>query len=205
MRTPAVALRDLEHALEELRVEFLAAHAGASLEAPSRQYVLAVRAYTVLAHAEFEQYFEDVAQWVQAHAQRVWLIHKRASVAVLAMTIAEGKGLDTEKCATLFEAQRDAIARAKKALGKHAADQNNGIAPKYLRKLFWSLGVELPDDASGLGSIQTLATWRGDQAHHSVGAAKVQSVEAVLETVGVCIGVARTVKKSSIRALGHVR
>jgi hypothetical protein len=205
MRSPAVAFRDLEKALEELRAEFLAPHVGASLATPSRQYILAVRAYTVLAHAEFEQFFEDLAQWVQSHAERVWLVHRRASVAVLAMAISEGNGLAVEGGGTLFDAQRCAIEKAKKALGKQAADQNNGIAPKYLRKLFWSVGVELPDEANGLGSIQTLATWRGDQAHHSVGVAKVVSVEDALKTVEVCLGVARILKKSSVRALAHKR
>ncbi len=204
MRTPAVALRELEGTLAELRAEFLAPHEGVSFATPSRKYILAVRAYTVLAHAEFEQFFEDLAQWVQSHAERVWLVHRRASVAVLGMALSESSGIDTNG-GTLFDAQRHAIDKAKKVLGKQAAEQNNGIAPKYLRKLFWSIGIELPDDANGLGSIQTLATWRGDQAHHSSGAAKVVSVQDVLNTVEVCLGVAKALKKSAIRALAHKR
>jgi hypothetical protein len=127
------------------------------------------------------------------------------SSALLSAGLRAKPGLAVEKETVRFDAMRGAIAQAKETIGRDIHQENHGIATKHLKKMYWSLGVELPDDAAGMGSIDRLSTWRGAQAHHAIGAETVPAVGDLTAAVGECLKVAKAVRRGCIEALGSRR
>jgi hypothetical protein len=149
MISPGTALRRLAKALLDLETKFLLTHSAEVLGAPNNDFIIDTRAYVVLAHAEFEEFFEQVASWVVENAHRLWFVRRRISSAALCMALECGPGVEKEKGPlVMFNSHFAALLAAKATLSARIHQQNNGIAPKHLREMLWPLGVELPDPAT---------------------------------------------------------
>ena len=131
------------------------------------------KSYSVLAHAAFEQFFEDVALDFGERLLNYWqsgkLMDRRLIACIGCIVAGDGNFLYLE--ADESKGQESSTHQLSKALRKritflrNAIDDNNGISLKFLRNMFGPLGINTeldPDTQSGLTFI---ARNRGTFAH----------------------------------------
>jgi hypothetical protein len=199
MRTGRPRLSSLKVALARLDLFFLKAHAGSM--SPTPRYELDISAYAVLAHAELEQYFEGLAQWIIDRVEIAWMNKQpRATRPLVAMALYAGAAkVDEDNPSRSFNVISDAFKEMKKVLSKEILN-NHGISAAHLRNLFCPLGLDVPDSASLLNSLSQFSKLRGDRAHRGrLGARVVASAGDILKYVGDCVTIAEQMDASSRR------
>jgi hypothetical protein len=183
--SPVEELKGLRRTLAELTRRFIDPHAEAAPGIlPSREAELDCRAYIVLAHAALEQYFETLALWVLHKIRDGWILRRRSTVCLAALMLSRGAAAGDEEEHTLaFDRLRAELQEAVQDLSK-AVYENHGASMQHLRRLFYPLGVDIPDDARWKGSLETLSRLRGEIAHRrTLGATVIPSATDLRQIV----------------------
>ena len=200
---PKQELRLLKSYVSELETHFIRPYLAApTLSAPSRKEDLHVAAYVVLVHGAFENFIEGLALWRLTQTVTGWTTGKRLSRGTAAILLHQtAPKLDAAKHVTTFNSIRTALDAAKQSLSNSIRD-NNGIALKHVRDLFYPLGVDVPDDPILTASIDMIVSIRHQWAHQSrFGTKIVKSANDVTTAVADCLEFAKqlTVAVSSVR------
>lgn len=138
------------------------------------------RAFLVLVHSSFEQFFEDIAAEFAQRIVDMWIggspPSKQLVVSVAALSVAIGdlsRALDTPDAddeaqlptdidprTRLTECLRDGLSKYRKRL-----DKNHGVDLHYLRKLFIPLGIRVNPPPDARSALTHIANARGSFAH----------------------------------------
>jgi hypothetical protein len=155
-----------------LEAKFIGPHLPLAAATPPDSYDLDVRAFCVLTHAGFEQFVEDVCVGLAHDASQVWLYNQSCSQPLMALLAFQRDRLPIEEDEakpeiSFFTHIRLASDDARAAFSTFLRTQNHGVSVKYLRHMLLSVGLDVPDNARWLGSLNKLAGQRGDLAHKS--------------------------------------
>lgn len=134
------------------------------------------RSFSVLAHAAFEQFFEDVAVNFGANLLNHWQTGKlmdRELIACIGCIVASAGNFlvietDESKVQEAPVHQFSKIFRKQIIHFRNAIDDNNGASLKYLRKMFGSLGLNIDPDPSTQSALALIARNRGTFAHRRI-------------------------------------
>jgi hypothetical protein len=181
---------DLGLYLKQLRGHFLPDDRLKELEEPEHfAKDLDARAYLILAHSAFEQFFEDTAaeisELVLDHWNNTDVFTKQTvvSIATLGTTNAdyaravdasirgvEQGGIEPNPRRLLGDAIRSAVPRYK----KDVIDENHGTDIRYLRSLFLPIGVVVDLSPNARSALTHISNARGTFAHRrtTLGAGK---------------------------------
>ena len=192
---------ELEQHLQQLERRFIRPHLPLPPTADPCAYDLDVRAFCMLSHAALEQFIEDVCRQLMIDASSSWIDTRQASNTLLAL-FAFGPELELELREasaeqSFFEYIRQDIDRRKTAFSK-VLFENNGISSKYLRQMLLPVGLNVPDNARWLGSLNQLAKQRGETAHRG----QVRVIPApndVLEWVRDCLEMCAQIHRRATR------
>ena len=131
------------------------------------------KSYSVLAHAAFEQFFEDVAldfgHRLHSHWQSGKMMDRQLIACIGCIVSGEGNFLYLE--ADESKGQESPIHQLSKALRKrvsslrNAIDDNHGISLKFLRNMFGPLGINIQLDPDTQSGLTLIARNRGTFAH----------------------------------------
>jgi hypothetical protein len=110
----------------------------------------------------------------------------RYAVAALAIHSTPTRRVDDASAEKAFDRIAASLDEAKSDLSKIVMS-NNGISPKYLRKLFFPLGIDLPQAPPLVLSVETFSSIRGSVAHtRQAGGARQRSPNDVRAIVEDC-------------------
>ena len=139
-----------------------------------------VRAYGLLAHAEIEYYFENIAKEVVLNAYTKWKSDKKPSHVLMSVTtfINIKEKIPEKVSRQKINKDEEGLIenRLQEYVSKYMAiiDKNNGVKEIDLLKLLLPLGIHLNEiDTTFLISIDSFGRDRGEIAHNSI---KTQSV-----------------------------
>jgi hypothetical protein len=155
-----------------LETKFIRPHLPLVATATPDLYDLDVRAYCVLTHAAFEQFVEDVCIGLAQDASEAWLHNHSCSQPLMALLAFQTDRLqiaedEAKPEISFFTHIRLASDSSRAAFSTYLRTKNHGVSVKYLRYMLLSVGLEVPDNARWLGSLNKLAEQRGDLAHKS--------------------------------------
>jgi hypothetical protein len=191
---------NLESQLQLLERRFVRPHLPLPPTSDPSDYDLDVRAYCMLSHAALEQYIEDVCLQLLIDAVDGWIETRAATNTLLALlAFAPEIQLDLNEAhreQTLFEYIRHATNRRKRSFSQFLA-QNNGVSSKYLRQMLLPVGLNVPDNARWLGSLNQLAKQRGEQAHRGH-VRTVPSPDDALEWVTDCLEMCTHIRNKAV-------
>lgn len=164
-------LKSLKDYLERIEKQFIAELLVDEFAEPEK-CDLPVRAYCVLSHAAFEEYFEKVAIRVMDTSVEWWRTKGKATrpIILLIKCCPEIFKIDYEddkdelKC---FDYIKDYLDKSRKWFSNQV-EYNNGISLKYLKKMFYPLSLTISNDANFRNSLSQLALLRGDFAHKKI-------------------------------------
>jgi hypothetical protein len=135
-----------------------------------------VRGYLLLAHAEIESYFEEIANNVVLSAHSKWEKTKKPSHIITSL-IAYLGCKSQEVPESINDTSRALIEkRVKESLDLYVKylKQNHGIKQKNILRILLPLGIPLNEiDSAWLLEMDTFGDDRGEIAHHSI---KVQKI-----------------------------
>jgi len=189
---PRGEFRALKRFIDELEHRFLAPHlVSPTLGTPSRRETLDVAAYLVLTHGALENFVEGLGLWVLERLEDSWIRRQRATRATASILLyASAPSREIAAGVTVFSNLRTALRDAKSEASKQIA-QNNGITPAHLRALFRPLGVDVPEDAVLVASLDLLVSLRHQWAHqYRFGGRVLKSAHDVKKTVADCLDLA---------------
>ena len=164
----------LNRNLRKIRKIFLSMKERPDGKYTERQRAMA-SAYGLLAHAEFEYYFESVAKEVVLNAYKKWESDKKSSHVLMSLAIFMdikeeipeiiSKGtIDKDKEGLIEKRLEVYVKKYMGILGK-----NNGIKEINLLKMLLPLGIHLSEiDTTFLISMNSFGRDRGEIAHNSI-------------------------------------
>lgn len=191
---PKIELRRLTRFLGELETRYLAPYLQpTALGPPSRDEVLDVAAFVVLAHGALENFAEALTVWLAGRVTSNWIKKRRVSRSTAALLLrTKHEVSDEDSTDTVFDTIRNALDRAK-AERSSAAHANNGIETKHLRALLAPLGIDIPNDATLVASLHTLVTIRHEWAHQRLGATSSRGAADVKKLAEDCLAFAQQI------------
>lgn len=149
-------------------------------------YRLDTNAYTVLAHASLEEYFEQIALQLVEKSILEWQTNQKVTDTLLTLiAFAVGKkGEEGKEIKLKFleyksdnVRERHELSQAKnqinnilgqaKSIFKNHVNENNGIALKYLMKLLIPVAIDINQNIDLMDSLDKLKKVRGEIAHKS--------------------------------------
>lgn len=160
----------LQAHITALEIKFIRLHLPVGVATLPSSYDLDVRAFCVLSHAAFEQFVEDVCFGLAQDAWGAWVNNQCCSQPLLALMTFQSDKLeidgDEKNAETTFSAYiREGSDKSKNAFTNFLRLKNNGVSVKYLRKMLLPVGLNVPDEARWLGSLNKLTCERGNLAH----------------------------------------
>lgn len=146
-----------------------------------------VRAYEVLAHAEMEFYFEEIALSIAKSAYEKWSNFYKASpplVAMVAYYSGQYPSMPESHDGNISDKDVDYRVKAAYQEYNHRIRVNNhGIKEKNILSIFLPIGVRISDlDEGMLIALNNFGSERGKIAH-STRASKITTPEDALSTV----------------------
>lgn len=187
----------LEKAVAECKQVFEVKSLESSQQSADRHYSheIKVRAYLVAIHAAFEEYFESVAEDLADLALKNWVGKTRRSTPACALLMFYfERPSDMKEMESRFTERGRRSLEEAVAAHKHVIGANNGINIDHLQRLFFPLGIDLPDDPRLVTAITELKIVRGDAAHRH--RRKLSDTKGIKEWNGVvdeCLEFARKV------------
>jgi hypothetical protein len=190
---PREELRALKAYASELEKHFIRRYLTApTLSPPNREESLQVAAYVVLVHGALENFIEGLALWTLDRTVTNWTAGKATSRRTAAVLLYQPPPkIDSVQHVTTYENIRLALASANQTQSIAIRD-NNGIALKHVRELFYPLGVDVPNDPVLTGSIDMIVTMRHQWAHqYRFGTKIVKSAKDAMIAVADCLEFAK--------------
>lgn len=124
-----------------------------------------LRAFTVLSHAEFEHYFESVAQVCFDYGKELWKKENKIHPILLNIILFSGETFSGKWA--MGTPQKMIDERVCSAF-QTVIDKNHGIKEENILKLFVPLGIRMSNfDTAWLSTISSYGTKRGSIAHKS--------------------------------------
>lgn len=202
MVKPDVAYNHLQTTIQALETTFVSpALAVRTLSAMSKPEILHLSAYVVLSHAAFEEYFEALASWGLETAVSDWIAgNARAAATTLILHAGKVSAVDEDTPdSRSYDRVRIELDRLKTRFSGFITRENHGISVKYLKRLFYPLGVDIPANVRWMSSLETLAGLRGAAAHTSTRGAKKQlDPAATTKIVSDCLELALELKQRTL-------
>ncbi len=131
-----------------------------------------IRAYRLLAHAEFEAYFEDRAVQIANRARSSYLKRGRAGRALIALMTFSPLGAQTTPktlTTTNFDDPHTRVQRVVSQFITEVTKHNHGIKEENILAMLYAIGVKRPEiDATFLNTLNSYARNRGASAHQSI-------------------------------------
>ncbi|HNP84400.1 MAG TPA: HEPN domain-containing protein [Nitrospira sp.] len=161
--------KELTSHVDELTQKFLATYIPADPSIPPESYAHDVKAYCMLSHAAFEEFFEGIALSLTEYATNKWLAERKVNDILIALLCWHGAKMKIDDDETSpekrpFEYLRPLVDSAKVSFSREV-HKNHGVSILYLRGLLVPVGIEIPQDANWLNSLSKLAEGRGSYAH----------------------------------------
>lgn len=167
-----------------------------------------VKAFSLMTHAAFEEFSEGVSEVAMEKIVSNFLLQK-ISVGTACFLMAYGQKIEfTEEENTpqrsCFNLVREALDEAKK-LHSAVIMNNHGFFPKYLRKIFTPVGINISTGPE-MGSLLKLADARGTFAHTIAKSAKygeykkahkVLTPEEARDAVKDCLEICEKIKEQA--------
>ena len=165
-------LSELREDIEELEETFIhqfIKDPTARPDARPDEYEFHVKAYCVLCHAAFEEYFESIALKVMHQCLDEWLDSgKYADTLVTLVSYYEQKlVIDPNENADetrVFDHLRCIFKEVKRKFSTEVYN-NHGISLEYLRRLLIPVAIDITEDANLKNSLNQLVLERGTYAH----------------------------------------
>lgn len=212
---PANALyAELEAELDRLQNKFLEQYFPANPTDEPEKFEHDVKAYSLLAHAAFEEFAEAVSEMVVA-AVVDGILAKKVSLSTVSLLACYGGAIEIEADEskdqeTVFNSVRVALNVAKTAHSKVIKD-NHGFSLKYLWRILTPAGINLYDGPE-VDAIRRLADARGSFAHtvarqakygeyRQLQAHKVFAPEDAKDTVDDCLKLCVKIRDQAISIL----
>jgi len=171
MSLPAIEklLIELKEQIDSLDTRFVAPHIPADPATSQKDLEHDVRAFCVLCHAAFEEFFESTALILAKFAAEQWKTARKANDVIIALLSWHGSKLkidEDEKNPEKkpFDYLRELVNEAKTAFSREIHN-NHGTSIIYLRNLLIPVAIEIKQDPNILNSLKQLALSRGDYAH----------------------------------------
>ena len=197
--TPKEAFRDLKRNLSQIRKRFVNPHLGALSATTDMR--LDLYAFVVLAHAEFEHYFEHVSLWLLTYTKDRWVSQQKPSQPLVALALRYTGTVDWSVDQRAYDRIRTYLDDV--AVKKHsrAIADNNGTGLDYLESLLCPLGIDVPSEAVQRASLTLLVRLRGDRAHKNRSSAvNAKSPTDLVSMVDDCLRLAETVRDAVLAA-----
>ena len=158
----------LSDRLIDLEIKFIEPHNN-PMEAPS-DYNLDVQSFCIMAHAAFEQFFEDICLYMLERISSEFCSpQRRISIGTACLLHFECNDVSLEDkwndSDTLSDYVQQKIAEQKSALSSYAMKKNHGADLKYLKKLLLPVGLDIPHAVQYTSSLERLKNVRGTYAH----------------------------------------
>lgn len=163
-------LIDLKKHIEKLEKTFIRRFIDDRITNPDEiidpdEYEHHVKAYCVLCHAAFEEYFEDIALKVMHRCLDEWLdSRKYADTLVTLVSYYEQKLAINSNETTVFDSLRGIFDEVKRKFSTDVHN-NHGISLKNLRNLLIPVAIDITEDANLKNSLNQLVLERGIYAH----------------------------------------
>ena len=188
---PKLSWKRLVKHLDQLEKRFVAGNLN--LLRVTARAKLELDAYVVLSHAEFEQFYEDLAKWRLHRIVEQWIHKGKASGATMALVLAYNADIDRAGEQANFDRVRLRLQVAKREHSRLIHD-NHGTGIDYLWRLFCPLGVDIPSDVALRASLEGFVKLRGERAHKNRLGATIQKSPADLRViVGDCLKMAQRI------------
>ena len=130
-----------------------------------RDYEHHVKAYCVLCHAAFEEYFESIALKVMHRCLEEWLDSRKYTDTLVTLVLYCEQELAVDSSETrVFDYLRRVFNNVKQHFSNHVHD-NQGISLQHLRHLLIPVAIDIKEDIRLKGSLNKLAGERGEYAH----------------------------------------
>lgn len=168
-----------------------------------------VKAFSLMAHASFEEFVEGVSDILM-----VWILDEVMKMKMTVATacflmaydqrleIVDAEDKDQDSCFTFVRKGADEAKRLHSAVLKN----NHGFSVKYLRRILTPVGVNVPEGPQ-LDSLRTLSDARGTFAHSMAKSAKygeykkankVLTPEEARDAVADCLSICERIKDQAV-------
>lgn len=160
---------ELTSHVAELTKKFVAPYIPTDPSITPETYAHDVKAYCMLSHAAFEEFFEGIALGVTDYATNQWLSQRKVSDVLMALLCWHGAKIKIDDDGTsleknTFDYLRPLVESAKVSFSREV-HKNHGVSILYLRGLLVPVAIEILQDANWLNSLRKLAEGRGNYAH----------------------------------------
>jgi hypothetical protein len=140
--------KELTSHVDELTQKFLATYIPADPSIPPESYAHDVKAYCMLSHAAFEEFFEGIALSLTEYATNKWLAERKVNDILIALLCWHGAKMKIDDDETSpekrpFEYLRPLVDSAKVSFSREV-HKNHGVSILYLRGLLVPVGIEIP-------------------------------------------------------------
>lgn len=187
---------ELEKYVTLIRTKYLDPFIPAHPTAKPSDYEFEVKSFCILSHAALEEYFENVAITIM-HKSIEAFYSQTLTYPLLAMLSYSNQRLSidgNEDHAELksFDNIRNLLEEFKQQFSIEI-NNNNGISPKYLRKIFTPIYINIIDDPNIKNSLKQLAKERGSYSHKRKNPT-IPPPEDVRAYVDDCLSLCRNIK-----------
>jgi hypothetical protein len=196
--------RALKDEINELEKQFIQPFIPADPNVGPNQYGHLVKAYCILCHAAFEEYFEELAFEVMNLSIKHWFNKTnkvKSTETLMTLVCYYGLKLDIDDNDSqpdlVFDYLRKIFKEVKDKFSKYTKVENHGISIKYLKKLLLPVAIDIKRDAMLLNSLQQLASERGAYAHKRV-SQKILTPDDAKNIVEDCLKLCEDVKEKAI-------
>ena len=164
------------------------------------EYEHQVKAYCILCHAAFEEYFENVALRVMIRSIDEWLKSRKYTDTLITLVLYYGLKLELDENESnpekkVFDYLRPLFDQIKTRFSEDVHN-NHGISLKYLRNLLIPVAIDIKDDIKLKNALQQLAKERGLYAHRQT-VKKILAPEDAVKYVNDCLELCEDVKQKA--------
>lgn len=166
----------------------------------ANDYMYQVKAYCVLAHAAFEEYFEQVSLRVMTKSIENYIYHKKINESLLLLIgcYNEKIEIDTEEKnpeSRTFDLVRKLFDILTVKHSKEIND-NHGTSIKYLRNILIPVAIDILDDINTKNSLTQLSYERGTYAH-KFSAKRIVPPEDAIQYVFDCLALSEDIRNKA--------
>ncbi len=162
-------LKLLSERLVIYRQRFIEPYIPVDPDVGPEKYELDVKAYCLLTHAAFEQYFEELCLSMMTSAVETWTLSRKLTDCLLMLLARYGMRyeLSSDDDGPDIKIYDHVRLMAEEVKRRYSRDihENHGIPPKYLRSMLVPVGLDFNPDANTTNSLCKLAQERGEYAH----------------------------------------
>ncbi len=162
-------LNELDNELSSLKERYISSYIPSNPEHTPDVFEYDVKSYCVLAHACFEEYVEQVSDYILQNVASDFQ-NRKITLSTVMMLLSYGSNIEdlisgdeeTDRCFDIIRKQLDEC----KSRHSRSIQDNHGFSKKYLRKILVPVGLDVKFDPSQESAITRLSEARGSFAHN---------------------------------------